>query len=122
MGNIINMQEWVAQQQKDKGIFDFGKPYEDLTDLEVKFIVNHLKDMINSLFEVVDQLKEIHEGNVEIHVEHQETISQLVQNSNALNEYNKEAQVSFKHILQHIKSTNARLDSHTEQINRLTKR
>ena len=37
MGDIINMKEWVSKQEADKGVFDFGKPYEELTELEMKF-------------------------------------------------------------------------------------
>ena len=107
MGDIINMQEWVAKQQSEKGVFDFGKPYEELTELEVKFLINHLKDMFNSLLKSMQMMQEIHKDNLD-------TIGQLAEKSNALEEFKTEATELFGNLIENNKLTDERLDVHSD--------
>ena len=112
MADIINMQEWVAKQQSEKGVFDFGKPYEELTELEVKFIVNHLKDMFNSLLKSMQMMQEIHKDNLA-------SIAQLVENSNVFEEFKNEATELFGNLVENNRLTDERLDVHSDLLHQL---
>ena len=109
MGDVISMKEWVDKQQSEKGVFDFGKPYEELTELEVKFIVNHLKDMFNSLLKSMQMMQEIHKDNTE-------TIAQLVENSNMFEEFKNEATKLFGNLEKNSRLIDERLDVHSDLI------
>lgn len=112
MADIINMQEWVAKQQSEKGVFDFGKPYKELTELEVKFIVNHLKDMFNSLLKSMQMMQEIHKDNLA-------SIAQLVENSNVFEEFKNEATELFGNLVENNRLTDERLDVHSDLLHQL---
>ena len=106
------MQEWISKQQQEKGTFDFGKPYEELTELEVKFIVNHLKDLFNSLFNSMKLMQEIHQDNLE-------TITQLVENSNDLVKFKEEATALFNNIVEHNNIVDEHIEIHSNLLHQI---
>ena len=113
MSDTIKLQESIAQQQEQSGVFDFGKPFEELTDVELRIIVNHLKDMFNTLFKSMQVMQQIQKDNLE-------TITQLVENSNSLDEFKKEVTSFFASIVEYNKITDKRLDMHSDLLNQIT--